>query len=224
MLLDAHDRHGRGSKRCATAWEFAVSYAGEGSAMASMVQFNFEKPAPAVIRLVERRRASLVTIEQGDEDALGRMAERYGFLAAQMTLGRPYLGRPMSREETLFIERLAAGVERSHAEFAARAALEAPVPLPAPAELPVAVAEKKPVQSVTVLQQPNVAVGEVPIYKEREYSITEIMAIWGKSRGYVTARVKFEPGVARRPGPTGKRFTYGVPESVLQRLYTRSSN
>jgi hypothetical protein len=217
MLLDAHERDRRGSKRCATAWEFAVSYAGEGSAMASMVQFNFEKPAPTVIRLVDKRRTNPVTVEEGDEDALGRMAQRYGFLAAELMLGLPYLGRPMSREESLFVESLAAGMARVHAGFAARA-LAAPGAPATPAALPAPAAEKKPVQSVGI-QQLNVAVGEVPEYLQERYSITKIMAMTGKCRSHVRTHVMNEPGVVKIPGPTGKRHTYEVPGFVIERIY-----
>ena len=121
--------------------------------MACAMRFDLVKPEPTVIRLADKRRTNPVTVEQGDEEAFVRMAEGYGFLAAEQELGLPYPGRPMSRQESLFIESLAAGMARVHAQFAARAAL------PAPPRAALLNAVKKSAPSVEV-QRSNVAVAK----------------------------------------------------------------
>jgi hypothetical protein len=191
--------------------------------MACATRFNLLKPEPTVIRLADKRRTNPVTVEQGDEESLVRMAEEYGFLAAEHELGLPCIGRPMSRQESLFIRSLAAGMGRAHAEFAARAALPASSRAAPPrAALPAPM--KRPVQSAGV-QRLNVAVGEGPVYKEKHYSITELVTLWApRCRNTIRRLVMFEPGVVQIPGRTQKRTTYLVPESVVQRIYTRLSN
>jgi hypothetical protein len=90
---------------------------------------------------------------------------------------------------------------------------------------------KKPIarapshQGMRVSEQLNVAVGEGPVYKEKQYTITELMVLWApRSRNYIRNLVMFEPGVVKIPGPTGQRFSYFVPESVVQRIHTRLSS
>lgn len=186
--------------------------------MACATRFDLMKPEPTVIRLADKRRTNPVTVEQGDEEALVRMAEGYGFLAAEHELGLPYLGRPMSRQESLFIESLAVGMARVHAQFAARAAL----PAPPPAALPAPV--KKPAQSAG-LQKLNVTVGQGPVYREKHYTITELVVLWAPlCRNTIRKLVIFEPGVVKIPGRTEVRTTYLIPESVVQRIHTRLSN
>jgi hypothetical protein len=179
-------------------------------------QFNLVKPEPTVIRLADKRRTNPVTVEEGDEESFVRMAEAYGFLAGERELGLPYTGRPMSQQESLFVESLAAGMARVHAQFAARAALTAPprAALPAPV--------KKSAPSVEV-QRSNVAVGEGPVYKEKHYSMTDLVALWAPlCRNTIRKQVMFEPGVVQIRGR--KRTTYLVPESVVQRIHTKLSN
>jgi hypothetical protein len=92
MLLDARPRHNRGSKMCAHVFEFAVSHAGEGRAMATMPRFNFTKPEPTVIRLINRRHTNPIMIEQGDETTLAREGKWFGYLLAQVKLGCRFRG------------------------------------------------------------------------------------------------------------------------------------
>jgi hypothetical protein len=189
--------------------------------MATMPRFDLTKPEPTVIKLVDKRRTNPVTVEEGNEDSLRRMAEGYGALAAERELGLPYRGRAMSAQESLFVESLAAGMARVHAGFAARTTLATPAPLPTPAAEPV----KKPVQAVRVLQQLRVAVGEGPVFKEKHYTITELVVLYApRCRNSIRKLVMFEAGVLKIPGPTGQRFTYWVPESVVQRIHTRLSS
>jgi hypothetical protein len=191
--------------------------------MGSIAQFNLLKPDPVVIRLIDKYKTNAVTVQQGDEVALRRMAEGYGFLAGERELGLPYRGRPMSQQESLFVESLASGMARALAQFAAKAALPS-----SSRATPPRAASPAPVKRSALSAGPerlNVAVGDGPVYKEKHYSITELVELWApRCRNTIRKLVMFEPGVVQIPGRTRKRTTYLVPESVVQRIYTRLSN
>jgi hypothetical protein len=182
--------------------------------MASIVQFNLTKPEPTVIRLVDKRRTNPVTIEQGDEDALGRMAERYGALAAQAELGLPYLGRPMSQQEELFVAKLAVGMTRVHAEVAAaRAALPMLDMVPMrPAKQPSSNGKKTALET-----------SEVDPSDEEHDTTEELAKRWRKSVETIRKIVCVEPGVLKISRGTGKRTSYSVPKSVSRRIHKRLS-
>lgn len=88
---------------------------------------------------------------------------------------------------------------------------------------------KKPPQRVSAQRktgkQLNVDVGMGPVFKEKHYTITELMAMWAPlCRNTIRKMVIFEPGVVKISGGTGKRDTYLVPESVVLRIHTRLSS
>jgi hypothetical protein len=100
-----------------------------------------------------------------------------------------------------------------------------PVAASAAAAKPGKPGQARAAKTPRLVKQLNVDVGEGPVYKEKQYSITELMVLWApRCRNTIRKLVMFEPGVVKVPGPTEERTMYMVPESVVRRIHTRLSS
>lgn len=64
--------------------------------------------------------------------------------------------------------------------------------------------------------------GEASAFDEEHYRIAEVGSLWGLGRETVRQLIKDEPGVLKFCfGRKGARWTYSVPESVMERVHNR---
>jgi len=64
--------------------------------------------------------------------------------------------------------------------------------------------------------------GEAATFDEEHYRIANVVSLWGLGRETVRQLIKDEPGVLKFCfGRKGARWTYSVPESVMERIHNR---
>ena len=91
----------------------------------------------------------------------------------------------------------------------------------------VGLARTKPVRGALSLALPRTSriMGLDSVAFEKHYRVAELAKLWGLGRETLRVIVKDEPGVIKiRMGPKKAPTTYGVPESVAQRIHTKLLN